>query len=122
MISLKIKHGLPFANINVIYNGKNIEISNVLIDTGSMSSIIPSDTALTLNLKPNPNDVIHSICGVGGTEFVYEKQVDKIILGDTEVLEMKIHIGAMDYGFGINGIIGMDFLMASGAIIDLSNI
>lgn len=28
----------------------------------------------------------------------------------------------MDYGFDINGIVGMDFLKAIGAVIDLKNI
>ncbi|WBW95201.1 hypothetical protein [Oceanirhabdus sp. W0125-5] len=32
----------------------------------------------------------------------------------------KVEIGVMDYGFNINGIIGMDFLKEVGAIIDLN--
>ncbi len=32
----------------------------------------------------------------------------------------KVEIGVMDYGFEINGIIGIDLLKAVGAIIDLN--
>lgn len=34
--------------------------------------------------------------------------------------EFKVEIGVMDYGFDINGIVGMDFLKAVGAVIDLN--
>ena len=35
---------------------------------------------------------------------------------------MEVEIGAMDYGFSINGILGMDFLRAAGAILNLRDL
>ncbi|GAB4398787.1 MAG: hypothetical protein OHK0052_21980 [Anaerolineales bacterium] len=34
----------------------------------------------------------------------------------------EIEVGGMDYGFDMNGILGMDFLLGIGAILDLSQL
>ena len=34
-------------------------------------------------------------------------------------MNFQVDIGGMDYGFDINGILGTDFLIQSGAILDL---
>jgi hypothetical protein len=39
---------------------------------------------------------------VGGTEYVYEKRIDAIELDQSVASEIKIQIGAMDYGFEIS--------------------
>jgi hypothetical protein len=33
-----------------------------------------------------------------------------------------VEIGGVDYGFAINGILGMDFLRATGAIVNLNDL
>ena len=65
------------------------------------------------------DDTIETIEGVGGIEFVYKKNMDKLVIGDIKVENFKVEIGVMDYGFDINGIIGMDFLKEINAVIDL---
>ncbi len=57
--------------------------------------------------------------GIGGSEYVYEKQVDSIKLGHLVVTKFRIQIGAMNYGFKIRAIIGTDFFLDSQAIIDM---
>ena len=52
-----------------------------------------------MDLGSEPNDVIREIRGVGGTEYVYEKYIEKIQFGSKCVENFKIQIGAMDYGF-----------------------
>ena len=66
--------------------------------------------------------MVHRIRGVGGTEFVFTKRVDRLSVGDLQVNDFQIEVGAMDYGFDIDGIIGMDFLTQVGAIIDLAKL
>jgi hypothetical protein len=41
-------------------------------------------------------------------------------LGELQINDFEIEVGAMDYGFEIDGIVGMDFLTQVGAIIDLA--
>ncbi|MCW5851142.1 MAG: hypothetical protein KIT87_13790 [Anaerolineae bacterium] len=77
---------------------------------------------LSIGVVYAENDIVHRIRGVGGTEFVFLKQVDKLGVGDLETTDFEIEVGAMDYGFEIDGIVGMDFLMQVGAVIDLSRL
>lgn len=92
----------------------------IISDTGSASTII-AEIAVELGLGQEPLDVIRKIRGVGGTEYVYEKHLSKIQLGTKKLTQFKIQIGDMDYGFEIDGILGMDYLMKSKVVIDLEN-
>lgn len=92
MVKLSVEQGLPFCSLEITYRGITIE----------------------------DNDIIESISGIGGSEFVYKKRIDNIKLGNLEVIDFTIEVGVMDYGFDINGIIGMDFMRKVGSIIDLN--
>ena len=50
------------------------------------------------------------------------KRLDRIDLGGVSVPDFEIQIGSMNYGFPIQGIIGMDFLLRIRAIIDLDTL
>lgn len=121
-MNLKLKYGLPFTDIVLTHKGKLLSFDNFLIDTGSASTIIAAEIALDLGLGPEPLDVIKKIRGIGGTEYVYEKHIDRIQLGTKKLTHFKVQIGDMDYGFDIKGIIGMDYLIKSKTIIDLENL
>lgn len=77
---------------------------------------------MTIDLRMEPEDMIHRIRGVGGTEFVFSKQIDTLAVGGLLVNGFEIEVGAMDYGFDLDGIIGLDFLRAVEAKIDLGNL
>ncbi len=72
----------------------------------------------TIGIRQNAKDILHRIRGVGGKEFVFAKSIDRIALGDATVQYFEVEIGAMNYGFPIDGILGLDFLSKVGAIID----
>ena len=119
MVNLEYKFGLPFCVVNLIYKGKSMLIDNVLLDTGSGGTVFKMDKVDELGITIEDDDIIETISGVGGVEFVYKKNIDGINLGTLEIRDFIIEVGVMDYGFEINGIIGMDFLKEVGAIIDL---
>ncbi|MBU5437154.1 retroviral-like aspartic protease family protein [Tissierella sp. MSJ-40] len=119
MANLNLKYGLPFCTIKLSYKSKSISIDNVLLDTGSGGTVFKMDIVDKIGITIEVDDIIETISGIGGSEFVYKKDVDSIILGDMELKNFKIEVGVMDYGFDINGIIGMDFLKEVGAIINL---
>lgn len=48
------------------------------------------------------------IRGVGGTEFVFMKTIDRLSAGTLETDNFEIEIGAMDYGIELDGILGLD--------------
>ncbi len=106
----------------VLVNQKmTVTLNRVLIDTGSAGTVIPVDTAIDLDLGPGWEDELIRIRGIGGTEFVYLKNIDTVAVGSLIVCNLKVEVGTMDYGFEINGILGMDFFIESKAIIDLNN-
>lgn len=50
---------------------------------------------------------------------MFARKVDRVCVGNAQLQEFEIEVGAMDYGFAIRGILGMDFLTATGAVLDL---
>lgn len=46
-------------------------------------------------------------------------RVDRISIPPLEARNLEIGLGEVRYGFGIRGILGMDFLIQARAIIDL---
>ena len=121
-MKIRLQDGLPYVTASLTYRGQQMSFRNVLLDTGSAGVIFSIDQVLTINLTYEPEDMVHRIRGVGGTEFVFTKQVDNLAVGELGTDDFQIEIGAMDYGFNIDGIIGMDFLIQVGAIIDLSKL
>lgn len=119
MVELYLKYGLPFCEISLTYRGKSIVLDNVLIDTGSGGTVLKMDRVDELGITIEKDDTIETISGVGGIEFVYKKNIGGIKLGNLLISNCIIEVGVTDYGFDINGIIGMDFLKEVGAIIDL---
>lgn len=111
--------GLPFVSVVIEYRKRRVGIENVLMDTGSAGCIFPTDLLHAVGLTYEPEDIVHRIRGVGGSEFVFAKRVDRMEVGDLVVTDFEIEVGAMNYGFPIDGIIGTDFLTSVGCIIDL---
>ena len=121
-MKIRLRDGLPYVTASLIYQGQQLSFGNVLLDTGSAGAIFSTDKVLTVGLTYEPDDRVHRIRGVGGAEFIFTKQVDCLAVGDLQVNDFQIEVGAMDYGFDIDGIIGMDFLIQIGAIIDLAKL
>jgi hypothetical protein len=87
-MKLKLKYGLPFTNVLLTHKGRALSLDKFLLDTGSASTVIAAEIAVELGLGPEPLDVIRKIRGVGGTEYVYEKNIDKIQLGTKDFMNL----------------------------------
>lgn len=121
-VKITLQDGLPFVKAELTFQGRNLMLENVLLDTGSVGAVFSTDKLLTIGLTYEPEDHVHRIRGVGGAEFVFTKRVDRLAVGELSVRDFEIEVGAMDYGFEMDGIVGMDFLMEVGAIIDLARL
>lgn len=119
---LRLKDNLPFVSITVIHQGKKIKIPNVLVDTGSGGTILSADALSNIGIVPEPEDTLHTIFGVGGSEVVFTRKIDELKVGTFLAKRFEIEIGGMDYGLDIQGILGTDFLISAGAIIDLEEL
>ncbi len=114
-----LKYNLPFVEISASYYGAAVDIPDVLIDTGSASTILSADFVESIGIIPENNDIPHIVTGVGGSEVVYNRRVDYLKIGVCGVQDFEVEIGGMGYGFEINGILGMDFMKHVEAIINL---
>jgi len=121
-VQLQLRDSLPFATIELVYNGQTLEIPNVLIDTGSGGTLLAADAVAQIGVVPRADDVLHTIRGVGGSEVVFIRAIEQLKVGKFALSNFEVEIGGMDYGFDIRGILGMDFLTAAGAQIDLKNL
>ena len=122
MIELKVEKGLLFCGILVKYDGKELNLSNVLVDTGSGGIIFKTDVVEKIGIVMEPNDPIEVIRGVGGSEFVFIKELEAIEIDGITISDFQAEIGAMNYGIEMEGIIGLDLLMRLGVKIDLESL
>ena len=118
-MQLTLQDDLLFTSVKVAYRGAEIEIPDVLVDTGSASTMFATDIVAQIGIIPEPQDILRMIRGVGETEVVFTRQVDRLQVGQESIEQFGIEVGGMDYGFRINGILGTDFLVKAGAIINL---
>ncbi len=122
VMNLLPRDNLPFVSITVTYQGIAREIHDVLVDTGSATTILATDAVAAIGMMPMPEDILHTIRGVGGVEVVFRRELDSLQLETCMLREIAVDIGGMDYGFQMNGILGMDVLQAAGAIINLQTL
>ena len=118
-MNIRLRDGLPLVDVVLQYGSQQVALGDVLLDTGSASSVFSTDRLLAIGVKYEAEDTVHRIRGVGGSEFVFSKRLDRLSLDDLALDNCLIEIGAMDYGIEIDGILGMDFLASVGAVIDL---
>jgi len=121
-MNLELRHRLPFVSVLLDHQGGTVELKPVLIDTGSASTVLSADVVEAVGITPQPDDVINKLRGIGGTEVVYMRVVDRLSLGEASVSNFEVEIGGMDYGFEIQGILGMDFLRQTEAVINLKDL
>ncbi|MGM9968230.1 MAG: retropepsin-like aspartic protease [Rummeliibacillus sp.] len=122
MKKLIIEDGLLLTDLKVIFRGKSLSLNRVLVDTGSGGTIISTDLAQSIDLIPEVDDTIYRISGVGGSEFVFSKRVDTIKIGEAEATDFPLEIGAMNYDFDLDGIVGLDLLKEMKANINLEKL
>ena len=119
MSKIFLNDGLIYTTVTLSHKNRTIILKNALLDTGSSSTVISSEIANKLGLRPEPTDIINSVQGVGGSETVIEKVIDSIVIDMSTVKKFHIQIGAMDYGIILEAIIGLDLLTAFRSVIDL---
>ena len=121
-VQLTLRDNLAFVTATLTYRGATVDVPDVLVDTGSASTVINADLAADAGVFLGQTDRLRMLRGVGGREFVFVRAVDRLAIGDRGLDHFEVEIGEMDYGFEIGGILGMDFLRAAGAVIDLGKL
>jgi hypothetical protein len=122
MISLTLRDDLPFVAMIVVHRGVAITVENILVDTGSASTVLSADAAASAGILPEPGDSLRRLRGVGGHEVVFTRRVDRLEVGGHWLDRFELEVAGMDYGFDISGILSMDFLRGSRVVLDLAGL
>ena len=121
-MNLRLQDGLAFVDANILYQGGCFALSRVLLDTGSASSVFSADGLAKIGVFLEPADSLRRIRGVGGSEFVFVKTLEQLTVGFLQAKAFAVEVGALDYGLAQDGILGMDFLLKTSAVIDLGTL
>jgi hypothetical protein len=121
-LKIRLEDHLPFVTVTLGRGTREVVLERVLLDTGSAATMFAVDEVARLGIVPEPADRIRRVVGVGGSEFVIEKRLDRLILGEIEARELPIQVGAMEYGFEIQGLLGTDFFVQEGIVLDLGKL
>lgn len=119
---LTLRDELPFVTVTFTHRGASAQVPDMLVDTGSASTLLNADIAAGLGIVPEPTDRLRTLRGVGGREVVFTRQIDRLDVASRGVAGFEVEIGGMDYGFSISGILGMDFLARTGAVLNLRDL
>ena len=81
--------------------------------------VINADHAAEAGIYLEATDRLRRLRGVGGHEHVFVRTIDRFAIRSHGLDGFELEIGELDYGFRFGGILGMDFLRAARAILDL---
>lgn len=122
-MDIQMRNGLLFTSMKLTYKGASKVIENIVIDTGAAETIISPDIVEEIGIITEPKDTVSSYYGVGGSlHNFFSKKVDEIDIENVVVREVKLDFGVIDPSGDINGLLGLDFLVSTGAIIDLNRL
>ncbi len=117
-MKLRLIGGLAYVAGEVELGGRVLRVENLLVDTGSAGTVFSADLLLELGVAPEPSDTLLRVRGVGGAEFVFTKVLSALTVGHLAVQGFRVQVGALDYGFPLDGILGLDFPRATKAKLD----
>ena len=121
-MNIEVRSGLPFVTVTLINGGHATVIPDVVLDTGSASSLFRDEDLAQIGVQIDQDEPTRGFRGIGGSEQIWIRRVDYIAVASLAVRNLEVGIGPVEYGFGIRGILGLDFLLRAEAVIDLANL
>jgi hypothetical protein len=109
---------------NLLSAYKSIILENVLVDTGCATTIFDTDLVEDIDLFI---DRIHGravrMYGVGGhSEICFQQSVSNLKVNNYPLSDFILQLGMTRTPYGFDGILGVDFLVYTGLIIDFKNL
>lgn len=114
--------GLLQTSITINYKGQVLTIDKLVIDTGASHTLLAADAVADIGVYFETGDEIINAFGIGGEESCFRKVFDFVLLGDFQIDNFKLDVGALHDKLEINGLLGLDLLMAANVVLDLSKL
>lgn len=123
-MELRVEDGLLIAKVVLEYNGKKLQLNNVLVDTGCSDTIFDTDLMAEIGLNVDYiNGIPTNMYGIGGKGEVCNQQVVNDLFISGQVLnQFPLQLGITQDIYGFDGFLGLDFLMETNMIIDFSDL
>ena len=94
----------------LIQNGKELALDNCIFDTGSAGTTFDTDEVAKIGIQSTAESKLKRLVTVGGYQTVFTAIVEKIFLGEEALVNIEIEVGNLHSKFGVQGIIGTDFM------------
>jgi hypothetical protein len=122
-MNIRMENGLPIVSLEIEHLGKVDVLRKVLLDTGCATTIFDTDLLAQIGIEL---DIIHGktkrMYGVGGySELCYEQKVNNITIDGQKLSSFLLQLGMIKEIYGFDGILGIDFMIRTGMIIDFKN-
>lgn len=121
-MKIDLVDGLLQTSITINYKGRALTIDKLVIDTGASQTLLSADAVADIGVYFENGVEIVSAFGIGGEEICFRKSFDSVTLGDFQVENFKLDVGALHEKLEINGLLGLDLLMSANIVLDLSNL
>lgn len=119
-----MQDGLPIVSISLNYQGNKMLLKDILLDTGCATTIFDVDEVEQIGLHiDRANGRPKRMYGVGGeSELCFEQTVNKLTINSFMLDSFQIQLGITKETYGFNGILGVDFMLRSGFIINFNKL
>lgn len=121
-MKINLVDGLLQTSITINYKGEALTIDKLVIDTGASHTLLSADAVADVGVYFENGDEIVSAFGIGGEESCFRKSFDSVMLGDFQIENFKLDVGALHEKLEINGLLGLDLLMTANIVLDLSEL
>jgi hypothetical protein len=62
---IEVRDGLPSVTVTLLYRGQQLDLANVLLDTGAAGTLFAADQVLAVGLQYEVDDLVQRIRGLG---------------------------------------------------------
>jgi len=106
--------------LTACYRGKALELSDIIIDTGSSHTVFSPEALETIGVTYENGDPVYEAYGLGGTVPFYTKVLEYMMLDTFQVNEIEVDIGVLPKNH--KGLLGLDILQRHGFVLDLDKL
>jgi hypothetical protein len=107
-------------SITLSYRGKRLQISDIVIDTGSSHTIFSPDILEQIGVTYENGDAVYEAYGIGGSVSFYTKVMEFIQIDNILIEHAEVDIGLLPKTH--KGLLGLDILLSQGFIIDMDKL